>query len=359
MIPAVQGGGSPLSLPYSEQYSPDFTGIFHAILLSDLNKNPNDIAQGILISEEIISLFCSIEDYVDLENLFIEFLKIQKASLKEKKQCMNVLDTIYVDALYGSFLRQELLQLHKDFYSLSSLAQLTELKQIYRKFRIMDVAKKREFLGHMQRLRPYLDSSYCQKLLILANALSKSGELDPSFPFLLENFFKRVQDLKQWISDISEYSSQLFTNTSEQKEEKREEIQQEFIDYSLYLLEALGECFLEKFIPANFKKDQESFIRANEFWDTTFEENFEWMDLVWKLISEFTPEEKEILLKKLSNQQKNLVPNTDLDESIKQQIYDIEKKEMRNLCKEALKAKMQSLALNNVKSLRRYLCEKK
>ncbi|NGX47459.1 MAG: hypothetical protein K1000chlam3_00833 [Chlamydiae bacterium] len=360
MTSPVQGGGSPLSLPYSEQYSPDFTRIFQAILSSGPNKDPNNVAQEILTSEEIIFLFCSIEDYEDLENLFIEFLKIQKASLKEKKQCMNVLDTIYVDALYGSFLRQELLQLHTDFDSLSSLAHLQKIKQLDRNLRTVGVAKKREFLGYMQRLRPYLNLSYCQKLLILAHALSNSEELNQDFPQLLDDFFSRVQDLKDWIPDTSQYYSQLFINTSEQKEEKKEEgIQQEFIGYSLFLLEALGECFLEKFVPANFKKDQESFIRANEFWDKTFKENVEWMDLVWKLISEFTPDEKKALLEKLFNCQKNLAPNLDLNESMKQQLKDVVKKGMRKLCKEALKAKMQSLALNNVESLRRYLCEKK
>ena len=346
-----------------EQNPSDFGGIFHAILLSDPESDPYDLAEELISREEIeetVFQLSSIDEYQELNREFIVFLNQQNVESKKQREFfLKVLFMIYMYALNASPLRNELYYFYKNIDSFSSLVQPHTIKQMHRQFRRIDVGKKREYLAQIQTLRPFLDKLYCKKLRMLALQLTILGEIDKSFLRKLVPFLKAVQDQQEWILGASEYNPHLFVSPSAQPEEQENSVPEIFSLHASQLLEASGELFLEKFVPQDFEAAIDGHTRAIHFWDQAFaNEDFDWMDLVWALVSEFSEEEKDTLLAQLSGHQETLFSCMDLDESIREPVQNIEKAYMRQLCKVALHAKMATLALTSLESLRRCLREK-
>ncbi len=313
-----------------EQNPSDFGGIFYAIILSDPESDPYDVAEELLLCDEIVFQLCSIDDYQEIKREFTDLLNQQGKSNEEKVFFLNALYLTYVEALNASFVREEFNHLIDHFDSLSRLAQPINIKRMHRQFRRIDVGKQREYLAQIQTLQPFLDRLYCQKLLMLAKTLTILGEIDENCFFRLILFFKNVQGIKAWILGASEYNPHLFVSPSAQPEEQENSVPEIFSLHASQLLEASGELFLEKFVPQDFEAAIDGHTRAIHFWDQAFaHEDFDWMDLVWALASEFSEEEKDTLLAQLSGHQETLFSCMDLDESIREPVQNIEKAHMR------------------------------
>jgi len=338
-----------------------FTGIFDVIVaLSDTLK-VEEIVENILVEQEILVAFSTIENFNELENTFSNFLVEKNATFETRPFCFKVLKELYVTALNNSPIKQELITIAKRLKELNALADQNVLKQKLRRVRTAKHSEKIHILAEIQQLRPFLDEARNRKLYHLAYALFAKGSNEINFDFLCDflQFVHKTKELSIWILAGSEYNPQLHVKKPTQNLSPHE-FNEDFLIYAMPLLEAAGELFLQMF-EKNIN-DLEGYAKANAIWEELFFEpefqTVEWMNLIHVLISELPDEIRKDLLTKLAIHHKNILSVASLDETARQAIQLSEKTQMKQICLRAFKVQLKDLKLQTLPDLKEFFKEK-
>lgn len=263
----------------------DFTGIFFSILFSEEALKPFEIAEEFLVCDsELIGTLSSIEDFSKVRQKFDAFLCEQKAGPKNRERYCEILQSIYNSALNTGPLRLELQGVIEEFAKLVELADQKVLKIKHRSIRTAPHSEKIHILSEINQLKPFLDEGRNAKLLCLAELFVADNQVHEEFSERLQAFFAQVKKVSEWITSASVYHPQLFAKppTTYINHSPLDE----FSDFGLPLLEALGEILVEK---SRRKLDSSSgnHEKANVVFENMFQniENFEWMDLLHMMLS--------------------------------------------------------------------------